>query len=113
MKSPGVHGLFRGGGAGVGRLPPCAVSVSSWYAAFLCEQPFEGFLLGRNSATLVDRCVFMTRLLWVNHHERPLVTEVSPSVSRGSRRSGDPPVVYLISADLGGSQTFFALHRPR
>jgi hypothetical protein len=38
-----------------------------------------------------------------------LVTEVSPSV--GFRRSGDPPVAYLISAsaDLGGSQTFSAL----
>ena len=36
------------------------------------------------------------------------------SISLGcSRRSGDPPVVYLISADLGGSQTFFALHLPR
>jgi len=32
---------------------------------------------------------------------------VSISLGR-SRRSGDPPVVYLTSADLGGSQTFFA-----
>ena len=61
----------------------------------------------------------------VTGHVRPkflfslrLVTEVSPSVS--VQRSGVPPVAsrhysgsYLISADLGGSQTFFALHRPR
>ena len=68
-----------------------------------------------NTATETNYLVYEIqwgRWLIPLYYSLRVVTEVSPSVS-GVPGDGDPPVVYLISADLGGSQTFFALHLPR
>jgi hypothetical protein len=109
MELPGEGYLFIFCFWGCGRMRhrhaayPVPLAAAALSAAARRAGAFCATLLSSSSATLKR-----LKTLLVTCSNRGV------SISLGcSRRSGDPPVVYLISADLGGSQTFFALHLPR